>query len=369
MMRALARRGHEVILATESPPVARALDGLPLAGVFPLDQVDPSRQPLRLTYFQERFRRYWGISQDRLQSLRTLVETRTPDAVIAVGLEGLPYLAAAPDTLRIWYAADEWVRHHLSQVLVSLRSAHSELTAAAIKGAYERAYAPLADRIWVVSPSERSAMRVVTGTAHVDVIPNGVDAEVFVPLDEAPAPYSAVFWGQMAFEPNRRAVAWFCRRVWPRVRAEVPDARFTILGSNPPATMLSLSGRHGISVLPDLPDLRPSIARHAVVVLPFVTGGGIKNKLLEAAAMGKPIVATPQALLGLRTPPPVVTASSPARFADALIRSWADPAEQKRLGAAAREWVRGSHTWAAAAEMAMRGLEESRRSIALPRVG
>jgi glycosyltransferase involved in cell wall biosynthesis len=178
-----------------------------------------------------------------------------------------------------------------------------------------------------------------------------------------------VFWGQLAFDPNQRAVAWFCRRVWPLVRARIPEARFTILGSNPPASILAHAGQEGIQVLRDLPDLRPSIAQHAVVVMPFVTGGGIKNKVLEAAAMAKPIVATPQALLGLRTSPPLVTASSPAQFADGLIRCWADPAEQRRLGAAARAWVRGTHTWAAAADLAVSGLQQSRQCQSLPRVG
>ena len=233
------------------------------------------------------------------------------------------------------------------------------MRAAAIKGLCERAHASAIDRVWVVSPTEQRAMRYVTGVRDIDIVPNGVDADAFSPTGESPAPHSAVFWGRLSFPPNARALAWFFTDVWPRVRAEVPDGSFAILGSDPPADVARLAGREGVGLFSNLPDLRGPIGRQAVVVLPFVTAGGIKNKLLEAAAMAKPIVATPKALVGLRTPPPVVTAGSAREFANAVMALWREPDRARGLGAGARDWVQTTHTWNAAADQALRGIADS----------
>jgi glycosyltransferase involved in cell wall biosynthesis len=118
-----------------------------------------------------------------------------------------------------------------------------------------------------------------------------------------------------------------------------------------------------VALVPDLPDLRPEVARHQVVVLPFVSGGGIKNKLLEAAAMGKPLVCTAQACRGLRLEgdPPFLTARGVEEWGAALPALWADPGRRDRLGCAAREWALKKHSWAAAARDAVAGLAASGR--------
>src|SRR5262249_12513757 len=147
--------------------------------------------------------------------------------------------------------------------------------------------------------ADRRAMRWVAGVRRLDVVPNGVDADHFCPLEVAAEPASCTFWGRLDFGPNVQALEWFCRKVWPEIRRRRPDARFVVYGFQPTAPVLALTGRDGIELIPDLPDLRGEVARHAVVVLPFVSGGGIKNKLLEAASMGKAILCSPRACTGL----------------------------------------------------------------------
>ena len=112
------------------------------------------------------------------------------------------------------------------------RSTWGNLREAAVKGLYEYAYAPLLDRVWVVSESDGRAMRRVVGRGKVDVVPNGVDSEFFSPRSVTESDHSCVFWGRLDFGPNMQAIQWFCRRVWPRC-GEVPDATFTIYGFNP----------------------------------------------------------------------------------------------------------------------------------------
>lgn len=357
MMRALAALGHDIGLATDEPPTPAATEGLTLSARWTLADAPPG-PPLDLPYLQERYRSYWGVAPHRIRWLREI--SRDWDAVVIVGLDNLPYLAGPDGPVRIWYAADEWVWHYLSQMRSDPRHVRDHLRQAVIKGLYERAFASSMDRVWVVSATERRAMRLVTGCRRVDVIPNGVDVDTFTARDVAPQARSAVFWGRLGFGPNLQALRWFVAQVWPLVRRRTPDASFAILGADPPAEVLAWHDQDGVSVTPNPEDLRPDIARRAVVVLPFVSGGGIKNKFLEAAAMGRPIVATARATSGLRSQPPVVVAETPSAFADALASLWADPARGAQLGAEARRWVAAHHTWRAAAEEAVRCLQAAR---------
>jgi glycosyltransferase involved in cell wall biosynthesis len=354
MMKALAGMGHAVALATDSEPTPQAIDGLNLAGHWVLNDEHSTQVPL--SYLQERYRSYWGIAPGRIAHLRAICENWRPDAVVVVGLEILPYLAAPQRPARVWYAADEWVWHYVSQMASDPGHLVTHVKQAALKGLYERAYAPLMDRVWVVSPAERRAMRLVTGCRHVDVIPNGVDPDTFSAGDGDVQPRSAVFWGRLGFGPNQQGLEWFVSRVWPLVREGAHDATFSILGADPPSNVLAWHDTDGITVTANPEDLRPEVSRRAVAILPFVSGGGIKNKLLEAAAMARPIVATPRAMSGLRTPAPAIVASSPRAFADGVLRLWSNPAEARAMGDAARQWAVATHSWRAAAEEAVAGL-------------
>jgi polysaccharide biosynthesis protein PslH len=259
---------------------------------------------------------------------------------------------------RVWYAADEWAWHHLSLVRPLRPSTWGNVRLAMIKALYERAYGPLLDRVWLVTEADRRAMRFVAGTDRLDVLPNGVDAEHFAPREQPQTERTCAFWGRLDFGPNVQALEWFCGRVWPAVRRAAPEARFTVYGFRPTDEVRALTGRDGIEMVPDLPDLRGEVARHPVVVLPFVSGGGIKNKLLEAAAMGKAVVCSPRACGGLRIEGelPLRVARSAGDWVRELLELWADPAGRARLGAAARRWVVERHTWEAAARTALAGL-------------
>jgi glycosyltransferase involved in cell wall biosynthesis len=308
---------------------------------------------------QERFRSYWGVEVARVAALRQAVRQFQPDAVVVAGLDALPFFAGIQKAVRIWYAADEWIWHHLSLVQPLDTSTYSHLKAAAVKGLYERVYAPIIDRAWVVSETEKRAMHWLAGVGNVDVVPNGVDAEHYAPLPDVVAEArTAVFWGRLDFEPNIQGLEWFCQRIWPAVRQAVPDARFTIFGFKPTASVRALAALPGIELEADLPDLRGEVQKRSVVVLPFVSGGGIKNKLLEAAAMAMPVVCTPRALSGLNHPPAeaLVSATTPEEWVRALTRFWAKEAERAKAGAAGRAWVIRAHTWRAGAHAAMQGL-------------
>jgi glycosyltransferase involved in cell wall biosynthesis len=248
--------------------------------------------------------------------------------------------------------------HHMSQIRIGDPQLRENLRDAFVKGLYERAHRRVIDRVWVVSTHERRAMRWLAGMRKVDVIPNGVDADYFQPGPEVPERDTAVFWGRLDFGPNVQALQWFCREVWPSVRRSRPHARFTIIGFQPGPEVRELATLAGVTLIGDLPDLRSTVRSNAVVVLPFVSGGGIKNKLLEAAALGRPIVCTPAAMRGVRAAAdaPFSIAENAGTVARALLETWSDPTGQHKMGSAAREWALTHHTWTASAREAIASL-------------
>lgn len=356
LMRALAARGHLVSLATVRPPTPEALAGLPLASHHVLSGV-AGRLPL--TPWQRRLADYYGVPDDWGLALGQLMRRQAFDAVVLVARHLLPLLTAVRGPMRVWYVADDPVWHHLSRLRAGDPRTWTELRPAVINLLYEQAFRGCYDRVWVVSEADRAAARLFSGCARVDLIPNGVDADYYTPGSEPVLPASCVFWGRLDFGPNVDALEWFIGRVWPRVRAQTPQARFAVFGFCPSEAVRALARTPGVELYPDLPDLRAEVRRRAVVVLPFVSGGGIKNKLLEAAALGLAVVGSRRALGGARGRPPVRVCGRPDEWADTLAALWADAAARAALGAAARRWVTTHHTWAAAAAAAERSLLRS----------
>jgi glycosyltransferase involved in cell wall biosynthesis len=360
LMKALAARGHQLALATVTPSPPEAIAGLSLDLCRTLGDHDHDPCPSPLSGLAERYRAYWGIPPGRIALVGKMAEDFRADCVVVVGLDVLPYLGGVKGAQRIWYAADEWVWHHLSQVRLRDRSTWTNLREAAVKGLYERAFASVMDRVWVVSDVDGRAMRRVVGRGKAVVVPNGVDSDFFQPRTVTETERSCVFWGRLDFGPNIQALQWFCSRVWPRVRQQVPDATFTIYGFKPTEPVRALARGEGVSLVPDLPDLRDEIARHALVVLPFVSGGGIKNKLLEAASLAKAVVGSSTAANGLRhaEQAPMVCVKEGSAWVQSILELWNDEGRRHRLGREARAWVIQNHSWAMAAQQALVGLEK-----------
>lgn len=361
LMRALQRLGHEVSFVTLQPSDPDAAGGITLRVSGLLSAMDVRQVDVSMSWLQAKFTGYWGMSVEPISQLAGLVERLDADVTVASGLDVLPLLAGVRQGTRVWYAGDEWVRHHLSLVRVAEPATWGHVRTAAIKGVYERAFAPVIDRAWVVTPAEAVAMRRYAGVSAVDVVPNGIDGAHFAPptVPVAERPHSACFWGRLDFEPNIQALQWFCGKVWPLVRGQVPDASFQIYGFQPGPEVRALESAPGVTLTPDLPDLRGAVAGHEVVVLPFVSGGGIKNKLLEAAAMGRPVMVSSVAMDGLAADAPFVRAGSADEWVKGLVELWASPSRRREVGERAREWVLEHHTWQAAAQRVLDGLREA----------
>ena len=367
MMRALAGLGHHIGLVTLEEPGPRAIEGLRLDWRGALAKAPASTRPVPpLSRLQASYASYFGVAEEHMQALALAAHLFEADAVIGIGPDIPPYLAAT-SAVRIWYVGDEWVSHYSSLVNARQPSTWKHLKAAAVWGLYERAFAPMLDGIWVVSDREARLMRRWAATDRVAAMPNGVDADYFVPMGLPERPRSAVFWGRLDFAPNLQALRWFVREVWPELRSRHPDAEFRIIGFAPGDEVRAIARAPGISLSPNLADVRALVSESAVAVMPFNSGGGIKNKLLEAASMGKAVVCSPFACHGLRGDPAVVVATfTGAAWVDAISQLWNDVAYRERIGSQARDWVMREHSWTRTAEDALRALRPSIHANVLP---
>ena len=163
------------------------------------------------------------------------------------------------------------------------------------------------DATLLVSQDEAALLRQrVPRAAHkIGAFENGVDADYFSPARDYPNPYASdvrgvVFTGAMDYWPNVDAVSWFAERVFPAVRDAVPGAQFTIVGSRPAEAVLALARQPGVVVTGSVPDIRPWLAHAACAVAPLRIARGVQNKVLEAMAMARPVVASAQAAEGIR---------------------------------------------------------------------
>ena len=215
-------------------------------------------------------------------------------------------------------------------------------------GALERSIPAWAHAVTLVSEAEAVLFRQSGGVGPICAITNGVDLEAFRPgFATTPGGADCVFVGALDYRPNVEGVAWFCQQVWPEVLARRPGARLAIVGRRPSATVRRLAGLPGVDLVGQVPDVRPYLAASAVTVIPLRIARGVQNKVLEALAMGKAVVASPGAVEGIGAEPGIhlLAASSPAEWAWAVARLLDDRDLGQELGRAGRAFVEGAHSW------------------------
>ncbi len=181
-------------------------------------------------------------------------------------------------------------------------------------------------------------------------IGNGVDAAYWDPYRDYPDPYApgqrvVVFAGAMDYRANVHAAQWFAERVWPRIAARRPGARFCIVGARPAREVRALDGKAGVTVTGRVDDVRPYLAHAHAVATPLRIARGIQNKVLEALVMEKPVLATPQAWEGIEgdAGSAACISDSPADMAAEALR-WLEPARPVRIPVA-RAMVLSRYDW------------------------
>ncbi len=227
--------------------------------------------------------------------------------------------------------------------------------------ALERRLASAAAGVSCVSPRDASGLLALRAATRPLVVPNGVDLSRYALRSGAVGGEQVLFVGDLSWPPNAEGVRWFAREVWPRVEQARPAARAEILGRSAPRDLARLASSR-LSFVGDRGDTRPHWAAASVAVVPLLAGGGTRLKILEAAACGVPVVATPIGAEGLAFAPEreIRLGEDPGAFAGAVVELLADPAASLRQALAARARVEALYDWRRIGAEFARALAEPR---------
>ena len=220
---------------------------------------------------------------------------------------------------------------------------------------FERKYFPHASFCCLVSEKDAEMLKWVCPKANPVFIPNGVDLEYFYPM-EFPEDYpSLIFEGNMGFPPSVDGILYFCERIFPDILKEIPNVKLYIVGRNPDLQVQRLAGKN-VTVTGFVQDVRPYLAKASIFICPMRKGAGIKNKILQAWAMGKPVIATSLSCGGLRINPGenIFVSDEPSEFASTIVDLLRDKGKRRRLGEKAAETVKEYYSW----ESQVRKLDE-----------
>ena len=221
--------------------------------------------------------------------------------------------------------------------------------------AYERAVAAQARRCFFASDKEADLFRQLAPecASNVEGMANGVDADYFESAAGRSSPFTSaetplVFTGAMDYWPNVDAVTWFAREVLPVLRQRRPGLRFHIVGRSPTPDVRALAGE-SVNVTGTVPDVRPYLQHAAVVVAPLRLARGIQNKVLEAMAMARPVVAAANcaAAIDATDGQHLVAATEVVDYVSAVQTLLDAPRRAAALGLAARERVLAVYGWSA----------------------
>jgi sugar transferase (PEP-CTERM/EpsH1 system associated) len=311
----------------------------------------PTRVPLRVAYYR---------SPELVRCVRRVIREQsievahgelikiTPAMRVVLRQESIPALYDSVDCIS-WYLQQEArsERNLLKKAFVS-----SEL----IKmRRYEPRALGLFDQAVITSTHDRDCL-IALGeqSQHVKVVPNGVDIEYFA----APTPATSrendtlVFCAKLDYYPNAQAIVRFCREILPLIWQKRPEVRLTIVGNNPPPAVRDLGADSRISVTGYVPDIRPYLEKASVALAPLRVAAGMQNKVLEALAMGAPVVATPAACRSLNVEHGThLLMAEEGEFAHAVVSLLEDAGLAESLGRAGRAYVEEYHSWTTAANI------------------
>lgn len=320
------------------------------------EQLDPSKaklgsatalfmnRPLSLDYYRSAAMQGWVDQTVKQKSITKIVVF---SSVMAQFVETKHDTRRVVDFVDI--DSDKWLQYASKKVwLMSWLYQREGRTLLA----YERKIARICDASLFVSQAESDLFKTLAPESadKIGFFNNGVDTDYFSPDIHHENPYSPddkviVFTGAMDYWPNIDAVQWFAGEVFPELRKIHPNAQFYIVGTRPSEQVTQLGNLPGIKVTGSVPDVRPYLAHADVAVAPLRIARGIQNKVLEAMAMAKTVVVSPQALEGIdaKIGAELFLAEEKKAFTSVISDVLACP--RQSIGMAAREKVIARYNW------------------------
>jgi len=212
--------------------------------------------------------------------------------------------------------------------------------------AFEKRYFKTFNAIITVSSHDKLTVEKMSGHKKVYVVENGVDLDYFKPLNMARKNYVAYTASMDAFV-NQNAALYFAKNIFPRLRQKNPTMDYYIVGRAPNKEILDLGKHEGIVVTGTVDDVRPYLAQSSVAIAPILAGGGSRLKILEAMALGIPVVATSVGAEGLEVEngKHILITDSEEEFAEYIIRCHDDSVLRSKLTSNALELVKNKYSW------------------------
>ncbi len=274
-----------------------------------------------------------------------------PDAILAESSSMAPYALRHPEVPLVMDFVDvdsaKW-RAYAEEARFPMGVVYRR--EAATLERYEREVARRAVISTVTADREKVLLAAIAPGCDARTLPNGVDTGYFAPAAKRVTEASAVFFGAMDYHANVEAALFLVREVMPRVRARHPNFRVVIAGSRPPPEVLALASIEGVTVTGYVADIRSHVTGCAVCVIPLRVARGVQNKVLEAMAMGVPVVCTPAAAEGIEAEAGTQLVVAPfgeqgAPMAEAVLALLHDRERAQCIADAARLRVETRYGW------------------------
>ncbi len=212
---------------------------------------------------------------------------------------------------------------------------------------YEAAAVRRFDRNLIISQTDKKFLGQFADVSRMKIIGPGVNLNYFSFYDGDFDANRIVFLGTMSFLPNKDAIIYFYKKIWPNVKRRIPAMKLSIVGANPAPEVVRLSRDADIEVTGYVPDVRPFLRRAAVSICPMRVGAGAKNKVLEAMSIGTPVVSTSLGAEGIEAQPGhhLLVADAPKLFANQVSRIAQRPELRSRLARQARHLIEEKYDW------------------------
>jgi sugar transferase (PEP-CTERM/EpsH1 system associated) len=211
---------------------------------------------------------------------------------------------------------------------------------------WEPGYAERFNRCITVSDADRNLLLAANPRLKIDVIPNGVDTKKYRELESNLDTPSILFIGSMSYPPCGDAAIYFCNQVLPNIQQKIYQVQFWIVGANPLPEVMALANDH-VHVTGYVDDVLPYYRQASVCVVPLRAGGGTRLKILEAMALGRPVVSTTIGCEGLEVVDGehLLIADDPQQFAEKTCQLLTDKALYCHIAENARQLVTRKYDW------------------------
>lgn len=305
----------------------------------------PTATPLRVAFYR---------SPVFARRIKEILARQEIDVVHGELIKVVPALKTAleGENIPVLYDSVDCISWYLRQTLDTTRNPlrkafiYSEMQK---MRSYERKALIGFDQLIISGVRDRDRLGELVGSQYpIEVVRNGVDASFFTARMGTRVADSLVFCAKLDYFPNAQAILHFCASILPLIWKERPQVRLAIVGNNPPKAVRALATDERITVTGYVPDTRQYLATASVALAPLMVAAGMQNKILEALAMGAPVVTTPRCARALNAEDGVhlLVAGEPQAFAEAVVRLLNDPEYASQLGAAGRQFVIERYSWA-----------------------